>query len=1164
MSDFDTQYNNLTISKRIDEICDRFEDAWNSKSPERIESVLKTVPDPERNLLLRELLELELDLRHITTSDEKAYEEYHARFSDDFQIVDSVFGKKPVLKELGDYELLEELGHGGMGVVYKARQRYLNQIVAIKVLSSQFLNEPQAVARFRREMQLIGGLSHPNIVRAYNAGEENGVHYLVMEFVEGVDVHVLLKRNEQDSSISLNFPLGAACEVIRQAACGLQHAYENGLIHRDIKPGNLMITRDGTVKILDLGLGKFQGESRPNDADASLTQVGSVMGTIDYMAPEQWDDAGKVDIRADIYSLGCSFYYLLAAKPPFSDDLYDSTRKKLMAHIVGPIPLLSDEFPGIPSKLEKVFEKMMAKEPAERFQTPNELIEAIEPFADEDKFFGFLEHAFETLEKHGVIETDEKSGGLRRSVSRNTRRRKKSIWDNFEPESLKKKWPFILGGLLFLLLCALMIGKFRSGSSGSDTTQIVSKEELETIRTDLTQLPGMNGMWWFYEIPWYLPFAREAVAEKLSDPKNAQRLLVNNPYGYLAPNNLNVQKWLRDVLHSSEDSLTPRQQRLISDLQKFTDARLTREERTKNLREYYDRFNTSLGKGEKDTASDLHTKALLLSMLSGLADDSKLQDQAFTFYQQALKAYESENSSQLLRLLCEADALRLLYRKNQDFAEFQQRAKQILNVKESSRLFRAELMITLGATASGAGEYQDRAFIDARTELEKANLEPLHPLEAHLCERYAWSLLDQWKIKEAREQFKRALDIRTANYLSSKDTFASIYVFHNKHGMAMTARYMGDTEQAKSEYSAVLTDIEKAMHDISLRKNEPGMQQYYSNLRERFSNTQERLADCYLYAGAASGMYDTDLETASKLCEESQNNIESTAVKIVMGCKKAILESLRGSTKEAKDILEEFKDSEDKLLGNKKRVILIKELAEATLALKTEATAKEGADRLRDFLDRFRLYPNDPESVRRETLEMRLLAIEILLNDSLKKESFSIARSDLVQLDALFSGLNNRAEMSPFLRRYYELGIRTCRADYDPTREGNRQLLKIAGYIRRMRTENSNEMPIAVRPTMILFYLSNNPNDSFAIVLPQDGRQGTLIPIPLTRFRVKSLAKSRTSTEMPKALLERIREEESGGHPIEISWSDENAWPDKQNSLNISEWPFKNDWQPPK
>ena len=378
----DPTSSQVSSTGRIDQMCDQFEKACQAGKPPLIEDVLLQVPPSERDRLLEELLEIELDFRQRGGAFLQL-EEYRGRFPESADRVESVFRRTVKTRRLGDYELLEELGRGGMGVVYKARQVYLNQTVALKILPHRYLDDPQAVSRFRREMQSIGGLNHPNIVQAYNAGEAGGVHFLVMEFVDGVNLQQFV-----GIGIPPGGPLGvgAACEIIRQAALGLQHAHEHQLVHRDVKPANLMLCRSGQVKLLDLGLAKFHADRR-GDAlpQHSLTQPGVTMGTIDYMAPEQWENPAAADIRADIYSLGCTLFFLLTGQPPYGDPAYDTSRKKLMAHVVAPIPSLVDRCPDCPQDLEEVYKTMLAKDPRQRFAVPAEVAEALGEFADEEE-----------------------------------------------------------------------------------------------------------------------------------------------------------------------------------------------------------------------------------------------------------------------------------------------------------------------------------------------------------------------------------------------------------------------------------------------------------------------------------------------------------------------------------------------------------------------------------------------------------------------------------------------------------------------------------------------------------------------------------------------------------------------------------------------------------
>lgn len=270
---------------------------------------------------------------------------------------------------LGNYVILDKLGEGGMGMVFKARHRLMKRIVALKVLPPSMTQSADAVSRFHREVEAAAKLQHANIAGAYDADQADGIHFLVMEHVDGPNLSSLVKEIGP-----LAPPL--AMNIISQAARGLAHAHANGVVHRDIKPGNLLVNPDGVVKILDMGLAQLQSNEENSGAKADLTQSGRIMGTVDYMAPEQALDAKTVDQRADIYSLGCTLYYLLAGRSMSPDG---TLTQKLLWHQSEPIPSLREVCPAAPEQLEEVFRNMVAKKPAERYSTMVELLSALEP-----------------------------------------------------------------------------------------------------------------------------------------------------------------------------------------------------------------------------------------------------------------------------------------------------------------------------------------------------------------------------------------------------------------------------------------------------------------------------------------------------------------------------------------------------------------------------------------------------------------------------------------------------------------------------------------------------------------------------------------------------------------------------------------------------------------
>jgi serine/threonine protein kinase len=274
----------------------------------------------------------------------------------------------PELAEHPKFKIVRQLGQGGMGVVYLAQHRVMDRTVAIKVISKSVLDNPEALARFQGEVRAAARLQHPNIVTAHDAEQAGTCQMLVMEYVKGIDLGKVLQKKGTLSVIH-------ACNYIRQAALGLQHAFEQGMVHRDIKPQNLMLTPEGRIKILDFGLARLVKERKRGPG---LTQDGAFMGTPEYVAPEQAGDAHSVDIRADVYSLGCTLYCLLTGRPPF---VHENYVRVAMMHVTDEPPSLKEARPDAPETLVDIVRRMLAKNPADRFQTPAEVAAALLPFA---------------------------------------------------------------------------------------------------------------------------------------------------------------------------------------------------------------------------------------------------------------------------------------------------------------------------------------------------------------------------------------------------------------------------------------------------------------------------------------------------------------------------------------------------------------------------------------------------------------------------------------------------------------------------------------------------------------------------------------------------------------------------------------------------------------
>lgn len=279
-------------------------------------------------------------------------------------------GPKPG-DQFGSYQLLEPLGRGGVGMIFRARHQRLKKEFALKVLSPRLAGDRNAKRRFEREIEALGRLEHPHLVRASDAGVENGVPFVVMELLDGMD---LARLTEQRGP----WPIAEACEAARQAALGLQHTHERGLVHRDIKPSNLWLTSTGFVKVLDLGLARL---GAPRSGGSSMTRAGIWMGTPDYIAPEQILDSHNIDIRADLYSLGCTLYHLLCGAPPFGTASHPELRDKNDAHLREMAPDIRQRRPEVPNKLARVVNKLLSKRPQDRYATPAEAAAALQPFA---------------------------------------------------------------------------------------------------------------------------------------------------------------------------------------------------------------------------------------------------------------------------------------------------------------------------------------------------------------------------------------------------------------------------------------------------------------------------------------------------------------------------------------------------------------------------------------------------------------------------------------------------------------------------------------------------------------------------------------------------------------------------------------------------------------
>jgi hypothetical protein len=391
--------------QRIDTICEAFERTWQEGRPEPIEAHRTGVESALWPRLTEELIRLELEWR-CRRGQKTDPADYRRRFPEHAEALESwqteaqaaagmiraggepppagstvdlpaapstdgaapepVAPKQPDFpRTLGEYESLDRLASGGMGTVYRARHRRLGKLVAVKLIAAQQQGARLALKRFEREVRAVGQLDYPHLVEAHDAGDQDGTVYLVLKLIEGSDLDYLVKQRGP-------LPAAEACELVRQAALGLQYLHERDLVHRDIKPANLMRTPEGQVKVLDLGLARLQ---TPTADDPELTTEGHIVGTPDYMAPEQATDRATADIRADLYSLGATLFYLLTGQPPFAE--CRTRESKIAAHLHTPPPDVGALQPNVPERVRAVTARLLAKQPASRYATPLDLADEL-------------------------------------------------------------------------------------------------------------------------------------------------------------------------------------------------------------------------------------------------------------------------------------------------------------------------------------------------------------------------------------------------------------------------------------------------------------------------------------------------------------------------------------------------------------------------------------------------------------------------------------------------------------------------------------------------------------------------------------------------------------------------------------------------------------------
>ncbi|MDR2115128.1 MAG: serine/threonine protein kinase [Planctomycetaceae bacterium] len=1136
------------VDEQIDFLADQFEQSWTDQSIFRLGTRITAIPETIRHTILTELLAMDIELRFKNglPVDLNNYKKTFPQYLTD---IESAYNNVMASRQLGEYEFYERIGQGGMGMVYRARHRLLDRIVAVKLLRNNVLENSGGIERFLREIRLCGQLLHPNIIKTEYAGKEKDRYYLAMEFIEGENIRQIIEQHG-----SLVLPI--ACEIICQAASGLQYASERNIIHRDIKPGNLMISRKGIVKILDFGLGKFITLNH-SDLDYSLTTMGSTMGSVDYIAPEQWEDAASVKIQADIYSLGCLFFFLLTGHAPYESPQLNR-EQRMIAHIKGDIPSLTSFCENIPPKIENCYKKMLAKNQKNRFSEPAEIIAVLEPFTVKETLQSLLNPNIASLIKEESTTLSVKSFSNRRLFG--------TMLIKYLPRTV----------LMVLVGYGIYFAGTMKSSRNNDTKQIPSSETLNISQlktepnsssisspiifptslveplVETLQFIGYSGRWWFEEIPWYLPFVRETAA---LSPENMTLIFENtnqlseNKFFFLNNKNINTQ-FISSFIPKQESA-----KRLLKFLVTFGVPQAQKRTEFELL------VNNYLSETTAETdipASVLHTQAVLLHQLTIQNNNPEHGQHARELYAKAIESYDKSTTrtSRLLGNLCRFDVALLNWWFDNNADNFYREVNEIKTTGEDDVVFRAELLATSAERFMEEGQNRDDFFNNAFDLIEKSTDDNVrHPMLERLHYRFAAALTRQWRLTAAEPHWNKVRELATQTAITA-GTDPQIARLCDGAGearlnLALSARYFGDLNSARLRCRDLIGNIQDVLTYLDASAKEEKLR-----LTQKLAEAMELLADCTLFTPTHFGDHPIPNSpffiTESELWYTQAREITSDPqMKFILQCKLALLRLNLGNLlqEERKKIWHEIQNNYTPFSANNSVYHRATEYYQMIDALfggnKSDIDAK--VNRIKNWLDNNRLNSNTVARYAGERLDLQLFCIYCLLKMEQQNNNEFLQQDIERYLDPiLLQHLVSEKRMRPFLLPFYDLAV-NCRKNED--------LLQTVLTIRMSRCQWYS----GVLPTSLLvFYFPMGMENGFAVFLLPGQQESKRFDLGFNRQQVINAAENHQTLLLPEELVATVKRMWSQSIPVDVSWDDSICWSSTQTKKRLSntQWIF--------